>query len=140
MILDVEDAIVARLEARIPDVRIYRATELSDINETAQVTPAVHVVYGGYAPTKEVGHGAIQEIETRWMAVVAVRSARRGDTHDKADAIFDSVIAALAGWRPADGKTALKLMAAPPAEHRPGFSYYPIQFATKETVRGDASG
>jgi len=136
MILDVETAIVSRLQAHGVCEAVYTASELSAITERAQITPAVHVIYSGYSPTREVGRGAIQEVETRWTVVVAVRSARRDGPHEKADQIFDDVIAALAGWSPGEGRSPLRLTAAPAAEHRPGFSYYPVQFTTRETVRG----
>lgn len=139
MILDTETAIVERLEEALEgQARIQTAQQLADVEERQQLTPAVHVIYSGYTPTREVGEGAVQEIETRWMIVVAVRSARRNGTTEKADPIFDGAIKALAGWKPGNGKRALKLAPAPAAEHRAGFSYYPLMFVSRETVRAGA--
>lgn len=138
MILDTEQLIVDRLTEQLRGVaKVFTADELSSIAEKQQVTPAVHVVYGGYSPTREVGNGAIQEVETRWTLVVAVRTARSHSNMEKASPIIDAVISAVAGWKPGNQRAHLKLSAAPAAAHTPGFSYYPIQFTTKETVRGE---
>jgi hypothetical protein len=136
MFLDVEDAIVDRLNERLAGTAVLTAEELSDINERQQVTPAVHVIYSGYRPTREVGDGIVQEIETQWTVVIAVRSARRGGVREKAAPVMREVIKALAGWRPDKSHSTLKLASAPSAAHNPGFSYYPVQFTTRESVRG----
>lgn len=136
MILDAETAILERLKQELDaGIAVQSAQQISDVEERQQVTPAVHVIYSGYTPTREVGEGTIQEIETRWMIVVAVRSARRGGQAEKADPIFNQAIKALSGWKPAPGAKALKLAPAPAAEHQAGFSYYPLMFTSRETIR-----
>jgi len=137
MILNVESAIVQRLTQKVADVHIATADQLSEVSERQQVTPALHVIYSGFSPTREIGQGTVQEIESRWTIVIAIRSARRGGTKEKADTLFDSVISAISGFKPTASHAALKLSGSPGAQHVPGFSYYPIQFVTKETVRGN---
>lgn len=138
MILDIENAIVARLEQEIGSLaKVTTANELADLEERAQITPAVHVIYGGYTPTNQAGQGAAQEIETRWIIVIAIRTARRDGATDKADPIIDTAFKALAGWKPKTGSRPMQLRSGPQAAHSNGFAYYPLAFATRETLRGD---
>lgn len=138
MFIEVGDAIIERLNEQIPDIPVYTAEQLSELEERAQTTPALHVIYSGFRPTRDVANGLIQEIETLWTVVVAVRSARRRGVSEKAAPIFNAAVQALAGWKPAQGITALKLSSSPGAAHNPGFSYYPIQFTVQQTVRGSS--
>ncbi len=140
MFSGIETEIVNRLQAVIPaPTRVFRAADLAEVDEHAQFTPAVHVVLGGYTPTQETGNGAIQEIETRWFIVVAVRTAAgNAPTHEQADPILDAAFAALAGWRPT-GARPLKLAAGPQPVYEAGFAYYPLVFTTRHTLRGSAA-
>ncbi len=140
MFVEVEQSIVTRLEQTIPaPARVFRAADLAAIEEQAQFTPAVHVVLAGYTPTQEAGGGAIQEIETHWFVVVAVRNAS-GDTatHNDADPLLDAVFNALAGWRPTNAKP-LRLAAGPQPMYEAGFAYYPLVFTTRQTLRSGAA-
>lgn len=136
MFLDIQDAIVDRLKAAEPDAHIAIADELADLEERQQRTPAIHVIYQGYTPTRDLGEGHIQEIQTVWTVVVAVRSAREGGTREQAGPLLDAAFTALAGQRPTPDTSPLRLQAGPGSVHRPGFSYYPLTFATRQTVRG----
>ena len=48
MFTDIEQALVERLKAEMPNVHVLTATELSEVDEARQPTPAVHVIYNGY--------------------------------------------------------------------------------------------
>ena len=141
MFLVTEQAIASHLEQALPaGVRVFKAAELSGISDKAQFTPAVHVIFGGYSPTQETAAGAIQEVETRWYIVVAVRHARgNAATHEDADPLLDTVFHTLGGWRPSRGMTPLKLADGPRPLYESGFAYYPLVFTTRQTLRSGAA-
>lgn len=146
-----EDALVARLKARLVDapelsaplvLEVYGHQDYADVPEVNMVTPSIAVVYTGYTPGDRADKsGTIQSIAFGWTIVVNVASAQqsaRGDgVRDEASPIFDAVLAALLGWRPLKGFQPLLLEPAPGAAvSDAGFGYYPLAFSTTATYRG----
>jgi hypothetical protein len=143
-----EEAIVARLQDRLGATvkRVYTTAEYADVEEESQLTPAVGVVYQGYAPVSTPGqvYGAkVQQIEQTFYVVVAVRNARNTRTRDGAREasapLVKACLNALIGWRPPDlpEEGPLQLAPAPGAAFTDaGFAYYPIAFINRRTERG----
>lgn len=138
--LDAEKRLIRRLEAKVkPHVRaVLSAADLAGVQESEQITPALHVILQGYRPTREQGSGLIQEIEQTWLVVAAVRNVRGiPDAREDAGPILDAVLRALLGWRPDAGWTPFQLAAAPRPGFSRGFLYFPLAFTTKIVARGD---
>lgn len=67
------DAIKAML-ADVPKVRaVYAQNELGDVDEKAQVTPALHVLYQGDTLPETAQGGNSQQIKQTWLVVIACR-------------------------------------------------------------------
>jgi len=140
MFLDIEQGIIALLQPAVPaPAKVMRAADLAGIDEQAQFTPAVHVIYAGYRPTRDLGGGTIAEIETRWFIVIAVRNARGNvDTHEDAEPLLTAAFTALAGQKPTQDARPLTLSGGPQPSYNAGFAYYPLVFTTRQTLRGTA--
>lgn len=133
-----EGAIVARIKAQVPGLRdVLTAAEAADVQSTRQRTPAAHVLFAGYEPIKQ-NQGAAQ-IRTTWAVVVAVKNTRApiaGDeARDEAGPFMASIIAALIGWKPAEGHSALQVQAGAPPFYDNGYGYFPLAFTTETTIR-----
>lgn len=141
-LLAIESAIVERLRARLPsEVGVYTGADLSSINEGNQPSPAVHVLYQGYAVTEDRPDGRAARIMQTWTCVVAVRNARAQVTADaaRADAgeIAHAVCAALMGWRPIPELASAHLKASVAPGAAAGFFYLPLSFVFENVVHGD---
>lgn len=139
-LLALEVPLIERLHAALPDdVHVLAARDLASITEGTQPTPAVHVLYQGYRPLKQVS-AAYEDIEQYWRTVVTVRNAadliggqglRLG-----AGRLMRQVIDALGPWvPPLPGYKSLHLHAAPDARHRAGFGYFPLGWRVEMRVR-----
>lgn len=132
MLLDWEPAIVERLEAA--GLRVLTAPNLASIDR--QITPAVHLVYGGYAAAEAGLAGS--RVDVTWLAVVAVRNARShasgADSRNEAAAPVTDVITALNGWRVPGAHTPLRMSTAPRVEFDAGFYAVPMAFTASATL------
>lgn len=141
--LSAEPLIVARLEAKVPGVKVFSAADLAGVAEAKQTTPALHVLFSGYRPTRqqEGSHGRIQEGEQTWFVVAAVRNLRSPQTgehaREEAGPVLATVLAALQGWKPSTGHGPLELAPGARAGFKNGFGYFPLAFTTKVVTRGD---
>lgn len=138
----IEDVLVARLATRVPPpARVFTAADLDGVNQAAQFTPALHIVFDGYTPTRDTGDGRVQELELRWLVVAAVRNAREartgGPARADAVALIATALTALLGFRPAPDHSALRLATAPPPGFSAGYHYLPLAFTCRTTRRGD---
>ncbi len=120
------------------------ATTVEDIvvtarrtEESAQRTPAVHVIYGGYRIAEDIG--TAWELDHTWYVVVAVRNfaaARSGQAaRQDAGALAAHVVGALAGAQVIGATKPLSLMSPPPARYAGGFQYLPSAFLAKTVFR-----
>lgn len=118
-----------------PAVHVLTAAELGDVKESAQRTPAVHVIYGGYSVAEDLG--TAWRLQHTWYAVVAVRNvgAQRSGAAARADAgpLVAQVAGALAGARLPGATRPLVLVTPPPAGYAAGYQYIPSAF-TAETI------
>jgi hypothetical protein len=138
--LSAEALLLDRLRATVTGARaVLSAADLAGVEESQQQTPAVHVVLGGYRPTRVSGEGRVQETEQSWRVVVAVRNLRSPQTgeHAREDAgpVLAQVLEALQGWRPSAEHTPLALAAGPAPGFSRGYGYFPLTFTTQVVTR-----
>lgn len=140
--LDAEQLIIDQLKLRVPDVRaVFSTAELVGVEEAAQVTPALHVIYDGDRLAGSAGRGAAQTVYQQWIVVVAVRSARdqRGGSGARYNAgpIINDALAALSGWQPSNLHGPLQRVQAPlPGYSQGGFGYFPLAFESAIVTGG----
>lgn len=143
--LAAEALLIERLHATVSGVRkIYSAAELAGVEEQAQTTPALHVVYSGDVLDDSAARGRGQVVAQEWLVVTAVRNARdqQGGVAAREDAgpLLTQVIEALSGWSPGPGFDPLRRINAPRPAYRPGgYAYFPLGFSTKVITQGVAS-
>jgi len=106
--LALEPLIVARLKSALPaDVHVLSAADLAGIAESAQPTPAVHVLYRGYR-VRDADVPAFAAIEQTWLTVIAARNltdlASGSDARQAAGPLAADVIDALYQHRFSDYK------------------------------------
>ena len=120
----------AAVKGQAPAVHVLTAADLADVKESAQHTPAVHVIYGGYVVAEAAGTS--WRLDHKWYVVAAVRNvgtqksgaaARKG-----AGALGALVTARLAGEKLPGASGPLQLTTPPPARYAAGFQYIPSAF------------
>lgn len=138
-----ESALIARLQSGLSGQvqRIYSAAEIAQVQEQAQLSPAVSVLYDGMRPITDLANGSIQQIAFRFLVVAIARNATQTQVSAGARAdgsgLLDAILESLLGFRPAAGCSGLELQQAPPAIFtQAGFAYYPLAFETRRTYRG----
>lgn len=127
-----EPHLVELLKAAVRDMRpavhVLTAAELADVKERAQLTPAVHVIYGGYRITD--GARTAWELEHTWFAVAAVRNvadARSGQAARlKAGTLAARVLEALASAEVPGATRPLEPATPPSARYAGGYQYIPV--------------
>lgn len=147
-----EGGIVERLKAVLQSGpgAWARAVETRDVLATVaeemQTTPAVYVVYDGFAVLEANEQQAL--LAHRWLAIVAIGNATQGreaaPRNQEAGPRVADVLAALHGYRPPGSTTAL-VPATPPRPYYSDakFAYYPVAFTTTvlhSTRRGPMLG
>lgn len=140
MFTDVEQALVKRLqEVLLKDVDVLTATDLADIDEGRQPTPAVHVIYDGYRPVQTRADGRVSKIAQRWLTVVSVRNARgRGhgaNAREDAIELISQITPELMGYQPSKEIAPLVLSSAPPPGGSDGFLYVPLAWSIETVLR-----
>lgn len=117
----------AALEGMSPAVHVLTAGELADVQESKQLTPAVHLVYGGYRIDQDVG--CAWRLEHTWYAVAVVRNLAQVKSgaagRQDAGAIATTVALALADARVEGAAEPLKLLTPPGPSHSAPFTYLP---------------
>lgn len=110
-----------------PAVHVLTAAELADVREANQLTPAVHVVYGGYRVDQDVG--SAWRLEHTWYAVTVVKNVAKiksgavGRQH--AGRLAARVALALGDARVAGAVEPLTLITPPSPSHSAPFTYLP---------------
>lgn len=138
----VEQIIIDRLRAKLPDVTVEPLRELERVPELRQKAPAVFVIYDGYTVGQSLGPtGAIQQITQDWYVVVATKSAKgNGNVNaarDQAGEICEQVLDALLGFHLGGGRY-LRLSDAPGPEYDAGYCHVPLAFSNAATFKGQA--
>ncbi len=140
MFTDIEQALVERLKAEMPNVHVLTATELSEVDEARQPTPAVHVIYNGYRtlPNARTDGKAVQVSQT-WLTVIAVSNVRKRGSgeaaREDAVALCEQVAGCLMGYWPQSAASPLRLTNAPRSGASNGFTYVPLAFAVDTVLK-----
>lgn len=137
MFTDIEQALVERLKAQLketmPNVHVLTASDLADIDEGKQPTPAIHVIYNGYRVKQNRPDGKVAAVTQTWLTVVAVRNVRdrRKGAAAREDAIplCQKITEELMGFHPQIAASPLTLTNAPAQGTNNGFLYVPLAFA-----------
>lgn len=138
--LSLEPLLRARL-TEIPELLgVYGMAEMAAIEKSGKPTPCAFVVFDGYAVVETSHQNRAARIETRWLVVLAVKSAARPAEGDAARAalspIANAVIHKLMGWCPAVQYKPLALDAAPAPIFAAGSLLFPLAFTSIHVVTG----
>lgn len=110
-----------------PAVHVLTAAELADVQESKQLTPALHVVYGGYRIAEDIG--TAWRLEHTWYAVACCRSAAtvRSGQQGRQDAglLATRAALALADARLPGAAEPLTLITPPAPSHSAPYTYLP---------------
>jgi hypothetical protein len=134
-----EPHIVARLKEALaglqPAVHVFTMADLADVKESAQLVPAVHVVWGGFRVLEASARGDRARLEHTWLCVAAVRNvaaARHGAAaRQEAGELIARAGAALMGLTLPNTTKPLGLAGAPQGGASNGFMYLPLAFKTE---------
>lgn len=135
--LAIGEQIVARLKDQVPELlAVYTPSEIGDAEESSQITPCCHVVYGGDQVADSAGRGAASMITQEWFVILAVShaSSQLNDTTDlqkEAGLIIPKILKALQGWQPAGSVMPLVRVNASPPVYQSTCAYYPFAFTGK---------
>ncbi len=136
----IEDAVVARLRAKLgPEIQVH--TEQDQANPAfRQKAPSVAVVYDGFVLGDSVGPtGIVQQVQLEWITVINTRSAKgRGEgpeARDEAAAIAVKVLEALLGFHVGDGKY-FRLHETPGPAYDAGHCLLPLAWRCAATFKG----
>ncbi|MBX9836203.1 MAG: hypothetical protein K2X65_08515 [Burkholderiaceae bacterium] len=120
-----------------PAVHVLTSADLAEVKEGAQKTPAVHLIYGGYRVTDDLG--TAWSLAHTWYAVVVVRNVatqRSGQAaRQSAGPLVAAVVGALVGAKVAGATRPLTLLSPPPASYRAGHQYIPSAFEAETIFR-----
>lgn len=120
-----------------PAVHVLSSADLADVKESAQKTPAVHLIYGGYRIAEDVGTS--WRLVHNWFAVVVVRNvalARSGQAaRQDAGPLVAKVVGALVGASVPGAARPVTLVSPPPATYRSGHQYIPSAIEVETIFR-----
>lgn len=129
------ELIKAAVEGMSPKVHVMNAADLASVQESAQHTPAIHLIYGGY----RVAEGQLNRwrLVHTWLVVAADRNVaviRSGQAARRsAGSLLALVTARLASAAVEGASTPLQLVTPPSARYQNGFQYIPSAFEV-ETI------
>lgn len=137
--LAAQPLIIAVLEAaKIPTVKaVLPARSLAGVTENKQITPAIHVLFGGESmPTSTDMRGVNAKPQVgyqTWWVVIAVNNVqniREGQgARDEAGPMLRLAINALQGATlSTDFPRPLRRATAPAPKYNSGFAYFPLAF------------
>lgn len=140
--LALEPELVARLKEKlagqVPPVHVLTSSDLADVAEEKQLTPAVHVMYQSYSVGEIRFDGKACVVNQSWLAVVVTRGTRNlasgFDARQQVGTLAVVVLQALMGFKPASAAKPLMLANAPQAAYSGGHQYLPLGFDI-ETVQ-----
>lgn len=125
------------VEGMSPAVHVLTTAEIADVKESVQRTPAVHVIYGGYRISEDIG--TAWELLHTWYVVACVKNVatvRSGQAARKgAGSLAAHVVGALAGAQVPGATRPLTLITPPPARYAAGFQYLPSAFLATTIFR-----
>ena len=134
--LSAEPLLIDRLTAELGTEAetVGSITDMQEVEEQAQRTPAVYVIFDGYRPGEAIPSGTAQKLIQQWLVVAAVRNVAAvhtgAEVREDAGALIAKIIPALQGHRLSPDHSLLRMASAPSAVHRDGFSYIPTAWET----------
>lgn len=139
--LGIEPLLRDRLE-EIPELLgVHGLPDLADAQQLGKPCPCAFVAFDGYRVLELSAQNRAARIETRWLVVLAVKSAAR--TADGAAAraaispLANAVLSKLIGWCPAAQYKPLALDSAPAPIFEAGHLLFPLAFTSIHVVKGD---
>ncbi len=139
--LTLETPLVERL-GEVPGLLgVYPMSDLEDIEKSGKPAPCVFVAYDGYQVVEAHRSRRAVRIETRWLVILAVKSAARTGSGAPARAaaapLAEALLKSLLGWTPPAKFTPL-LLATPPAPvFLSGTLFYPLAITTQQVIESD---
>ncbi|MCH4295570.1 hypothetical protein MJ923_14775 [Shewanella sp. 3B26] len=120
------------LLADVPGVRkVYAQNELGDVDERAQVTPALHVLYQGDTLPDSAQGGTNVQVKQTWLVVVACRLS----LHETPGKLIAGVLKAVAGKTATLENQTLGPFLRVPAAVKPRYTqshaYFPLAFSVQ---------
>lgn len=134
--MQLEAAIVARVQAavagQLPAVHVLTGADIASAKDVAQLSPAVHVIYGGYQVAEAAGRQ--WRLVHRWYVVAAVRASAGARASGKASTaarqgagtLAAQVAAALAGESLPGAAGVLELVSPPAPQYHDGLHLLPV--------------
>ena len=139
--MGLEPHLVALLKAAVagmrPAVHVLTTAELAEVQESNQLTPALHLVYGGYRIAEDIG--TAWRLEHTWYAVACCRSAAmvRSGAKARQDAglLATRAALALADARVPGAAAPLTLITPPTPSHNAPYTYLPTAVRAVTHIR-----
>ena len=136
--LELEQPLIAEI-AKIPElVKVYGMADFEDLTKAGKPTPCAFVIYDGYRVIEAHRQRRQARVETRWLVVLAVKSAARaadgGAARLAAAPLLAKILRAPLDWTPPAGYTPLTLEPPPPPIFEAGSLLFPLAFATQHVV------
>lgn len=134
--MQLEAALVQAVQAATagisPAVRVLTGADIADAKDVAQISPAVHVVYGGYQVAEAAGKQ--WRLVHRWYLVAAVRASAGARASAKssqaarqsAGQLAALVAGALAGESLPGAAGVLELITPPAPQYHDGLHLLPV--------------
>ena len=130
------------IRERLQDVEgiqaVYGAEDAQSMEERAQRTPCVHVIYAGAEPVETHGRGDVVRFGQTWTLVLSVRHLGRdpGNAREAAGELLYQIIRTVSGWKPGREFTAMvPVRSTLRTDYGGGFAYLPVSFQTTMTIR-----
>lgn len=124
-----EDALVEFLGGLDGFKKVFRTKDVAGVKESAQYTPALHVLYGGDRVSESAQAGALTHVDQTWIVVLQVNLTKQKN----AGVLLSKVIKEMAGFR-----SDLGVFERKNAPVRPGHTdvcgYYPLAYEIKFRV------
>lgn len=137
----IEPRLVELVKAAVADmspaVHVLTTSDIQDVAEKAQNTPAVHLIYGGHKVVED--QRTALRLEHTWYAVAAVRNVAAGRSGQAArrDAgrLVARVMGALMGASVQGATRTLELVTPPKPRYVAGFQYIPSAVVVETVFR-----
>ena len=125
------------VEGLKPAVHVLTASDLSVVKESAQRTPAIHVIYGGYRITNDLR--VSWQLAHTWYVVAADRNVASITSGQPARRSAGSLLALVTGRlvcaQVQGAVSSLQLITPPPAQYLNGFQYIASAFEVETIFR-----
>jgi len=136
--LDLEQPMIEEM-ARIPElIKVYGMADFDDLVKAGKPMPCAFVVYDGYQVLEANRQRRSARVETRWLVVLAIKSAARAAAGEAARLaaapLLSKILRAGMDWQPPTGYTPLTLETPPPPIFEAGALLFPLAFATQHVV------